>query len=230
MNTPMTNKRILVVDDEPSISSLVDLYLSKEGFAVSVEADGAKALEAIKRFDPALVVLDLMLPGADGLEICKAIRSRGDVPIIMLTARDADVDKIVGIELGADDYVTKPFNPRELVARVKAVLRRSGRPAGPGPSSLSVGEITIDVGRRTVTTSHGRVDLTAKEFDLLAYLAGNAGIVLGRSKLLEEVWGYERAFDSRTVDSHIRSLRSKLGSASGVLKTVRGVGYKADEP
>ena len=226
----MATGTILVVEDERSISSLVEMYLKKEGFDVVCVEDGAKAVEAAERTRPALVVLDVMLPGMDGLEICRRLRARGTVPIIMLTARDTDVDRIIGLELGADDYVTKPFNPRELVARVKAVLRRSdGSVASDGDDeTLTMGPVRVDVGRRTVMVGERAVDLTPKEFDLLAFLMRNRGIVFGRDRLLERVWGYERAVDTRTIDSHVRSLRAKLGEEAQVVKTLRGVGYKAE--
>ncbi len=227
----MATGTIMIVEDERSISSLVEMYLTKEGYRVQVVDDGAKALEAIERIKPALVVLDVMLPGMDGIEICRRLRAKGRTPIIMLTARDADVDRIIGLELGADDYVTKPFNPRELVARVKAVLRRSDTALGSDeePGNLTLGQVTVDVGRRTVNVGEQNVDLTPKEFDLLAYLIRNRGIVCSRDRLLERVWGYERPVDTRTIDSHVRSLRAKLGREGAVVKTLRGVGYKADE-
>ncbi|MFY9589034.1 MAG: response regulator transcription factor, partial [Actinomycetota bacterium] len=222
---------ILLVEDEQSIASLVELYLSNEGFAVEHISDGAQALAAVERLRPALVILDVMLPGMDGVEICRRLRRESeDLPIMMLTARDTEVDRVLGLELGADDYVTKPFSPRELVARVKAVLRRSGRAvaADEVPVVLSVGGVEIDEARHEVRTASGDVTLTAKEFDLLAFLARNRGIVFSRDKLLDRVWGYERAVDTRTVDSHVKSLRQKLGGAGSVVKTVRGVGYKVD--
>ena len=222
---------ILLVEDEQSIASLVTLYLSNDGFTVEHISDGAQALEAVARLRPSLVILDVMLPGMDGVEICRRLRRESeDLPIMMLTARDTEVDRVLGLELGADDYVTKPFSPRELVARVKAVLRRSGRAAAGDevPVVLSVGGVEIDEARHEVRTAGGDVTLTAKEFDLLAFLARNRGIVFSRDRLLDRVWGYERAVDTRTVDSHVKSLRQKLGEAGSVVKTVRGVGYKVD--
>jgi two-component system, OmpR family, response regulator len=224
---------ILVVEDEQSIASLVALYLGNEGFAVEHIADGAQALAAVERVRPSLVILDLMLPGMDGVEICRRIRQNDEqLPIIMLTARDGEVDRVVGLELGADDYLTKPFSPRELVARVKAILRRAAaREAGPSeetPALLRLGDVAIDEARHEVRAGDADVTLTAKEFDLLAFLARNRGIVFTREKLLDRVWGYERPVDTRTVDSHVKSLRQKLGAAGAVVKTVRGVGYKAD--
>ncbi|MHB8511252.1 MAG: response regulator [Actinomycetota bacterium] len=224
----MASGVILLVEDEQSISSLVELYLRKEGFEVEVCEDGALALDRIERLAPSLVVLDIMLPGMDGIEICRRLRASSSVPVIMLTARDADVDRIVGLELGADDYLTKPFNPRELVARVKAVLRRAPSLAAASDETLRLGELTVDTARHLVTGSSGQVELTAKEFDLLAHLVRNRGIVFSRDRLLETVWGYERVVDTRTIDSHVRSLRAKLGADGSIIKTLRGVGYKAE--
>ncbi|HVL89765.1 MAG TPA: response regulator transcription factor [Actinomycetota bacterium] len=225
----MATGTILVVEDERSISSLVEMYLRKEGYEVVCVDDGAAAVEAARTARPALVVLDVMLPGMDGLEICRRLRARSAIPIIMLTARDTDVDRIIGLEIGADDYVTKPFNPRELVARVKAVLRRSEpAPEDRLEDTFTLGPVFIDVARRLVRVGERAVELTPKEFDLLAFLARNRGIVFGRDRLLERVWDYERAIDTRTVDSHVRSLRAKLGEDAQVVKTIRGVGYKAE--
>jgi len=228
----MAEGTILLVEDERSIASLVSLYLSNEGFTVEHIADGAEAIAAVERLHPSLVILDLMLPGMDGVEICRRLRQRTDaLPIVMLTARDAEVDRVVGLELGADDYITKPFSPRELVARVKAILRRSARApsrAGDAGDPLRVADVEIDEARHRVTAGVAEITLTAKEFDLLAFLARNRGIVFSREKLLDRVWGYERPVDTRTVDSHVKSLRHKLGEAGSVVKTVRGVGYKVD--
>ena len=226
----MTEAMILVVEDEQSIASLVTLYLTNEGFRVSQIADGTQALEAVERVKPDLVILDVMLPGMDGVEICRRLRAAGDgLPIVMLTARDAEVDRILGLELGADDYITKPFSPRELVARVKAVLRRTTRGGDEDePEVLRVADVEIDLARREVRTGEQAVTLTAKEFDLLAFLTRNRGIVFSRERLLDRVWGYERPVDTRTVDSHVKSLRQKLGTAGSVVLTVRGVGYKVD--
>ena len=223
----MPDATVLVVEDEPNIASLVELYLRNEGFGVEHVTDGLSALEAVERVRPALVILDVMLPGLDGIEVCRRLRSSSRVPIVMLTARDAEVDRVLGLELGADDYVTKPFSPRELVARVKAVLRRtapSDEPAG----ELRLGYVAVDEARRTVVVGSEPVELTAREFDLLAFLIRNRGIVFSRDRLLEQVWGYERPVDSRTVDSHVKTLRQKLGPGAEVIRTVRGVGYKAD--
>jgi DNA-binding response OmpR family regulator len=223
---------ILVVEDEQSIASLVSLYLTNEGFDVVHVADGAQALATVERVRPSLVILDVMLPGMDGVEICRRLRQSTEaLPIVMLTARDAEVDRVLGLELGADDYITKPFSPRELVARVKAVLRRTGREGGSSeesPATLRLAGIEIDEARHEVRAGRIEVTLTAKEFDLLAFLARNRGIVFTREKLLDRVWGYERPVDTRTVDSHVKSLRQKLGDAGALVVTVRGVGYKVD--
>ena len=232
VSTSMAERSILLVEDEQSIASLVSLYLSNEGYAVTHIADGAQALDAVERVRPALVILDLMLPGMDGIEICRRLRSSNSrVPIVMLTARDTELDRVLGLELGADDYVPKPFSPRELVARVKAVLRRATGPAseaGDEQPIIRIGGIEVDEARHEVRADGQDVTLTAKEFDLLVFLARNRGIVFTREKLLDRVWGYERPVDTRTVDSHVKSLRQKLGEAGAVVKTVRGVGYKAD--
>jgi len=232
VSAAMADGTILLVEDEQSIASLVSLYLENEGFTVTHIADGAQAIPAVERLRPSLVILDLMLPGMDGIEICRRLRASNDgLPIMMLTARDAEVDRVLGLELGADDYVAKPFAPRELVARVKAILRRAGRPAAASegePDLLRVAGVEIDEARHEVRTEGRVVTLTAKEFDLLAFLARNRSIVFTREKLLDRVWGYERPVDTRTVDSHVKSLRQKLGDAGAVVKTVRGVGYKVD--
>jgi DNA-binding response OmpR family regulator len=228
----MADGTILLVEDEQSIASLVTLYLSNEGYSVEHIADGAQAIAAVDRVRPVLVILDVMLPGMDGVEICRRLRQTTDaLPIMMLTARDTEVDRVLGLELGADDYVTKPFSPRELVARVKAILRRTARAVGPTeetPASLRIGEIEIDEARHEVRARGAEVVLTAKEFDLLLFLARNRSIVFSRERLLDRVWGYERPVDTRTVDSHVKSLRQKLGAAGSLVKTVRGVGYKLD--
>ena len=217
---------ILVVEDETSIASFVALYLKNAGYAVRAAATGAEALKQFEAEQPALIVLDLMLPDMDGIEVCRRIRQRSDVPILMLTARDEDVDKIIGLEVGADDYLTKPFNPRELVARVKSVLRRSTpEKRGPQPAQLRHGDLVVDAGRREVHVAGQEVQLAPKEFDLLWELLDHRGLVLTRDQLLERVWGYTFAGDTRTVDVHVRQLRRKLGDASPIV-TVWGVGYK----
>ena len=215
---------LLLVDDEKNIIELERLYLEKEGYQVQVAYDGRIALEKFRSCKPSAVILDLMLPGLDGLEVCRRIRQESDVPIIMLTARDQDVDKIVGLELGADDYLTKPFNPRELVARVKAIFRRTS--SGQKTQRLSAGDLTVDLDRREVTVGVRQVNLRTKEFDLLAVFAQNPGIVLTRERLLELAWGYDFAGETRTVDVHVAHLRKKLGSERTQIETISGVGYK----
>jgi DNA-binding response OmpR family regulator len=215
---------LLLVDDEKNIIELERMYLEKEGYKIQVAYDGKTALEKFRATRPAAIILDLMLPGIDGWEVCRRIRQESDVPIIMLTARDQDIDKIVGLELGADDYLTKPFNPRELVARVKAILRRVA-PA-PRTQCCAVGDITLDQDRREVTVSDKPVELRAKEFDLLAVLMQNPGIVLTRERLLEIAWGFDFPGETRTVDVHVAHLRKKLSGARTQIETVSGVGYK----
>ncbi len=217
---------ILIVEDEQSIASFVSLYLKNAGYGVRAVTTGAGALNAVATEMPALIILDLNLPDMDGVEICRRIRKGSDVPILMLTARDEDVDKIIGLEVGADDYLTKPFNPRELVARVKSVLRRStaDRRIDEG-DELRHGELVINSGRREVLVGDDEIQLAPKEFDLLWELLDHRGIVLTRDQLLERVWGYTFAGDTRTVDVHVRQIRRKLGDASPIV-TVWGVGYK----
>jgi DNA-binding response OmpR family regulator len=225
---------VLVVDDERNIRDLLRMYLEQDGFAVVEAADGDAALRRLAAQPrPALMVLDLMLPGVDGWEVCRRVRAgpHADLPILMLTARDDDVDKIVGLELGADDYVTKPFNPREIVARVKAILRRSARaaPAAKG-DVLRVGDLEIDPQRREVRVGGQAVDLRRKEFDLLEALARNVEIVMSREQLLETVWGYDFYGQTRTVDVHIAAVRRKLGERADLIETVTGVGYRLTAP
>jgi two-component system, OmpR family, alkaline phosphatase synthesis response regulator PhoP len=222
-------KTILVVDDERNIVELVRLYLEKEGFAVVAAADGEQALVQYERTDPALVVLDLMLPKLDGFEVCRELRRRGDVPILMLTARSEDVDAIVGLELGADDYVTKPFNPRALVARVKAILRRTDATAK-GGRTVEVGNLRIDPRRREAMVGERRLELRAREFDLLAALARDPGVVLTRDALLEDVWGTDFPGETRTVDVHVAEVRKKLGDDGPQVETIRGLGYRLVPP
>jgi DNA-binding response OmpR family regulator len=217
---------ILVVEDESSIASFVALYLKNAGYAVRTAATGMEAISEASAHSPALVVLDLMLPDIDGIEVCKRLRQQSDVPILMLTARDEDVDKIIGLEVGADDYLTKPFNPRELVARIKSILRRSS----PERRELETeviqhGDLRVDAGRREAKVNDEEIQLAPKEFDLLWELLDHRGLVLTRDQLLERVWGYTFAGDTRTVDVHVRQLRRKLGDASPIV-TVWGVGYK----
>jgi two-component system, OmpR family, alkaline phosphatase synthesis response regulator PhoP len=218
---------ILVVEDEASIASFVSLYLKNAGYDVRAVSTGSAALTSVAAEQPALIILDLMLPDIDGIEICRRVRKTSDVPILMLTARDEDVDKIIGLEVGADDYLTKPFNPRELVARVKSVLRRSApdRRRETEEQELHHGELSINAGRREVKVSDDEIQLAPKEFDLLWELLDHRGLVLTRDQLLERVWGYTFAGDTRTVDVHVRQLRRKLGDASPIV-TVWGVGYK----
>ncbi len=217
---------ILVVEDESSIASFVSLYLKNAGYAVRTAATGSEALAQVAAQMPGLIVLDLMLPDIDGIEVCKRIRQRSDVPILMLTARDEDVDKIIGLEVGADDYLTKPFNPRELVARVKSILRRATPERRERESEvIEHGDLHIDAGRREVHVGDEEIQLAPKEFDLLWELLDHRGLVLTRDQLLERVWGYTFAGDTRTVDVHVRQLRRKLGDASPIV-TVWGVGYK----
>jgi DNA-binding response OmpR family regulator len=220
------SESILIVEDESSIASFVALYLKNAGYSVRTVAKGADALDQVSSDPPALTILDLMLPDIDGIEVCRRIRKTSDVPILMLTARDEDVDKIIGLEVGADDYMTKPFNPRELVARVKSILRRSTPERRLAESAvLRHGDLSIDAGRREVRVGEEEIQLAPKEFDLLWELLDHRGLVLTRDQLLERVWGYTFAGDTRTVDVHVRQLRRKLGDASPIV-TVWGVGYK----
>ena len=221
--------RVLVVDDEPLITEMLSVGLGYEGFEVHVAATGPEALEQAERVRPDAVVLDLMLPGLDGLEVCRRLRSDAStagVPIIMLTAKSDEVDRVVGLEVGADDYVAKPFSPKELVARVRAVLRRS-RPSQP-TRVLAAGPVTLDPERHAVTLGGRALQLTPKEFDLLQALLEAAGRVLSREYLLNHVWGYARAdeIESRTVDVHVRRLRAKLGDAGSRIATIKSVGYR----
>ena len=225
MDTGKT-QTVLVVEDEASIASFVALYLKNAGYTVKTAATGSEALAQFQASQPAILVLDLMLPDIDGIEVCRRIRKTSDVPILMLTARDEDVDKIIGLEVGADDYLTKPFNPRELVARVKSVLRRSTPDRKDLESAvIKHGDLTVDAGRREVRVGEEEIQLAPKEFDLLWELLDHRGLVLTRDQLLERVWGYTFAGDTRTVDVHVRQLRRKLGDASPIV-TVWGVGYK----
>jgi two-component system alkaline phosphatase synthesis response regulator PhoP len=219
----MTN--ILVVDDEPNIQELVKLYLEKEGYRVELASLGRDALSRLEPFKPALVVLDLMLPDLDGFEVCREIRKHGEVPVLMLTARKEDIDKILGLELGADDYMTKPFNPRELVARIKAILRRSSAGQKSG-RLIEAGNLHIDLPKREVDIDGRQLKLRTKEFDLLAALVQNFGIVLTRERLLEMIWDTDYYGETRTVDIHITHVRDKIADANVGIETVRGVGYK----
>jgi two-component system alkaline phosphatase synthesis response regulator PhoP len=217
---------VLIVEDEASIASFVSLYLKKAGYGVKAVSSGGDALAQVEAEQPALIILDLMLPDMDGIEVCRRIRQRRDIPILMLTARDEDIDKIIGLEVGADDYLTKPFNPRELVARVKSILRRSAPSRRDSESAeITHGDLHVDSGRREVHVGEQEIQLAPKEFDLLWELLDHRGLVLTRDQLLERVWGYTFAGDTRTVDVHVRQLRRKLGDASPIV-TVWGVGYK----
>ncbi len=216
---------IVVVDDEPNIADLVDLYLAREGFRVLKAGTGQAGLQAVKDHRPRLVVLDVGLPDVDGLEVCKRLRATSQIPVIFLTARDSEVDRVLGLELGGDDNLTKPFSPAELVARVKAVLRRVD--GGPAAEVMQSGEVAIDAGRREVRVAGDPVEFTTKEFDLLRYLAERPGLALSRQQILDGVWGYEWYGDARTVDVHIAQVRKKLGDAVEI-KTVRGVGYRLE--
>lgn len=222
--------KILVIDDEPSITNLVSAYLKPEGYEVFTAADGNAGLKAARAFKPDLIILDLMLPGIDGIELLSRLRRESDVYVIMLTARTEETDKIVGLWVGADDYVTKPFSPRELVARVKAALRRlqAGTSSGGERSVLSFKRVKVDVGAHTVTVDENPIDLTSIEFELLKALAENHGRVLSREQLLEKVWGGEYFGEMRVVDVHLGHVRQKLGNEE-LITTVRGVGYRFDD-
>jgi len=218
---------ILLVEDEDEIAALVSAYLERDGFRVVWASRGVDGLLALEQHEVRLAILDLQLPDADGLDLCRAIREQSRLPIVILTARDEEIDRITGLELGADDYVPKPFSPRELVARVRAVLRRAD------PSSVDeipvLGEVAVDRAARAVTVDGEHVELTAKEFDLLAYFVDHPGIVLSRERLLDRVWGLTFPGGTRTVDVHVAQLRRKLGR-SELIRTVRGAGYKAVAP
>jgi DNA-binding response OmpR family regulator len=218
--------RVLVVEDDDEIAQVLQRSLRLEGYEVRIASDGEQALAMHAEYVPDVLVLDLGLPKVDGIDVARKVRAADDVPILMLTARDEDVDKIIGLEVGADDYMTKPFNPRELVARVKSILRRAA-PERKEPESamLRHGDLTIDSGRREVKVGEQEIQLAPKEFDLLWELLDHRGLVLTRDQLLERVWGYTFAGDTRTVDVHVRQLRRKLGEASPIV-TVWGVGYK----
>lgn len=217
---------IVVIEDDPNIADLVELYLRRDGFRVLQAPDAEKGLELAAREQPRLVVLDIGLPGeADGLEVCRRLRSAGHVPVLILTARDGEIDRVLGLELGADDYVTKPFSPRELVARIRAILRRSEMANQKAPEVLLAGEVEVDTARREVRAGGEVVALATREFDLLAHLASNEGLVLSRRQLLDAVWGQGWYGDERTVDVHVRQLRKKLGDKLP-LATVWGVGYR----
>jgi two-component system, OmpR family, response regulator RegX3 len=221
--------RVLVVEDEESFSDALSYMLRKEGFEVSVAATGTEAMTEFDRTGADIVLLDLMLPEMSGTEVCRQLRTKSHVPIIMVTARDSEIDKVVGLEIGADDYVTKPFSSRELVARVRAVLRRRGEPEEVTPAALEAGPVRMDVDRHVVTVAGGKVDLPLKEFDLLEMLLRNAGRVLTRMQLIDRVWGADYVGDTKTLDVHVKRLRAKIEPDPGAprfLVTVRGLGYK----
>ena len=222
----MPGQLILLVDDEPNIVQLARMYLERDGYRVEAAGDGRAALDAVTRLRPALVVLDIMLPELDGLEVCRCLRAENNpVMILMLTARDEDIDKILGLEMGADDYLTKPFNPRELVVRVKALLRRLDRGPERGAAPVHIGDVVIDPGSREVSVAGHLVDMRLKEFDLLLILAEHKRLVLSRDQLLQLAWGYDFAGQTRTVDVHIGHLRKKLAGSTVRIETVTGVGY-----
>jgi DNA-binding response OmpR family regulator len=218
---------VVVVEDERSIADLIALYLRRDGFGVHTERDGGAGLAAVRRLAPAAVVLDVGLPGMDGVEVCRRLRAeRNWTPVLFVTARDDEVDRILGLEMGGDDYITKPFSPRELVVRVRAVLRRAGRPDD-AEEVLRVGAVQLASARRRVRAGATEIDLTSTEFDLLAHLMRSPGRVFTREQLLAAVWGYTAAAGTRTVDVHVAQVRAKLGAASPI-RTVRGVGYAAE--
>lgn len=232
MSTKAANKKVLVAEDEIDVLNLVATNLKTAGFTVLKAETGPSALEQARNTLPALIVLDLMLPGMSGLEVCKVLKSEPAtklIPIIMLTAKTEEVDRIVGLELGADDYVAKPFSPRELVLRVKSILRRASSPAEV-EDLLRLGDIQIDRARYEVMVKGKLIDFTATEFKLLLLLVERRGRVQSRDVLLNDVWGYESIIDTRTVDTHIRRLREKLGSAADCIETIRGFGYRIVEP
>jgi two-component system response regulator RegX3 len=221
--------RVLVVEDEDSFSDALSYMLRKEGFEVAIAVSGPDALETFERNGADLVLLDLMLPGLPGTEVCRELRSRSNVPVIMLTAKDSEVDKVVGLELGADDYVTKPFSSRELVARIRAVLRRRGDAEELAPAVLEAGPVRMDVERHIVSVGGKSVQLPLKEFELLEVLLRNAGRVLTRMQLIDRVWGADYVGDTKTLDVHVKRLRAKIEpspSEPRYIVTVRGLGYK----
>jgi len=228
----MSNK-ILVVDDEPDALELIEFNLKAAGFDVAAAVDGEEALKKARTVQPALIILDVMLPEIDGMEVCKHLKrdpATASIPIIMLTAKAAEIDRVLGLELGADDYVTKPFSPRELVLRVKGLLRRKSESPEEKGERLQIGELIIDLPRHEVRIAGKRVELTATEFKLLTVLAQRRGRVQSRDQLLRDVWEYDSLIDTRTVDTHMRRVREKLGKAARHLETVRGVGYRFTEP
>ena len=229
MTMPGTGSRglVLIVEDEPAIADVLRMYLTREGFGVSVAHDGENALNAARSQHPVAIVMDVGLPGMDGTEVCRQLRAEDNwVPVLFCTARDDEVDRILGLELGGDDYITKPFSPREVVARVKSAVRRSNLSEQLWVT-MEVGDVVLDTDARAVTVAGKPVQLTATEFDLLAHLMARPGRVFSRDQLLSEVWGYAAAVGTRTVDVHVAQVRAKLGDASPI-RTVRGVGYSVD--
>ncbi len=219
---------ILVVDDEPDAVELIEFNLKQSGYRVITAEDGTEALQKARQAQPSLIILDVMLPEVDGLEVCKILRRdqvTESIPILMLTAKAGEVDRILGLELGADDYVTKPFSPRELVLRIKSLLRR-GKAGEEAKEQIQIGELFIDVPKHVVLVGEDEIDLTITEFKLLTIMAQRRGRVQSRDNLLQDVWGYESAIDTRTVDTHVRRLREKMGEAARFIATVRGVGYR----
>jgi DNA-binding response OmpR family regulator len=224
--TATSKQEILIVEDDESIASFQRMYFREAGFAVTIATTGSEALSLLSGAPPALVVLDLGLPDMDGLDICKRIRDTSNIPVLIVTARDEDMDRIVGLEVGADDYVAKPFHPKELVARAKAILRRANPENHAGTDqTLEYGELSVDAGRREVKVAGNQIELSPKEFDLLWELLVQRGHVLTREQLLKRVWGYANVVETRTVDVHVRQLRQKLGDSCPI-STVWGVGYK----
>jgi len=225
------NELIAVVEDEPDIRDLVSLHLKKEGFQVEGFESARPLFRSLEKRRPALIILDLMLPDMDGLDICRTLKKRDDwasVPIIILTAKSTETDKVLGLELGADDYLTKPFSPKELVARVRAVLRRPGRDAE--TKTLAAGpDVVLDIDKHEVTANGRKIDLTPAEFKILKLLASHPGRVFSRDQILDDLWGQEKIVVDRTIDVHIRNLREKMGEAASLIKNIRGVGYKLEE-
>ena len=225
----MDNQKVLIADDEKHIREILKMYCEKEGFEVIEAADGAEAILKVQSEKPDILILDIMMPVMDGLEVCKQVRKMSDLPIIMLTAKDEDDDRILGLEIGADDYITKPFNSREVVARIKAVLRRSGaQEKQEGRSRVEYDGLTIDMEEYKVVAFGQKMTFTAKEMELLWCLATNPGKAFSRNQLLETIWGYSYYGDTRTVDTHIKMLRGNLGPYRSDIVTLRGMGYKFD--
>jgi DNA-binding response OmpR family regulator len=223
-------RKILVVDDEPTLLATLEYSLRQDNFDVKTAADGEHALDTARAFNPDLVILDLMLPGMSGLDVCRLLRKESQVPVLMLTAKDSEVDKVVGLEIGADDYVTKPYSIPELMARVRALLRRSSGAQEP-QAALTSGDIAVDLARRSATRGGSPLHLKPREFDLLVFFLRHPGRVFSREQLLEEAWGYDFAVDTRTVDVHVRWLREKIEGTPGDparIVTVRGAGYRFD--